>query len=98
VRLHCLREAAFVRIEVLDTGVGIPPDQVPYIFDEFHQVGPATSSHDGYGLGLSIVQRLAKLLRLEIEVRSEVGRGSAFTIVLPAGGGRAHPELGAAHR
>jgi PAS domain S-box-containing protein len=98
VRLHCLREAAFVRIEVLDTGVGIPPDQVPYIFDEFHKVGPAISSHDGYGLGLSIVQRLAKLLRLEIEVRSEVGRGSAFTIVLPAGGGRAHPELGAAHR
>jgi signal transduction histidine kinase len=65
---------------------------VPYIFDEFHQVGPAVGPHDGHGLGLSIVQRLAKLLRLEIEVRSEVGRGSAFAIVLPAGGGRAHPE------
>jgi protein-histidine pros-kinase len=97
VRLHCLREAAFVRIEVLDTGVGIPPDQVPYIFDEFHPGGPAISPDDGYDLGLSIVQRLAKLLRLEIEVRSEVGRGSAFTIVLPAGGGRVHPEPAAAH-
>jgi two-component system CheB/CheR fusion protein len=92
VRLQCLREAALVRIEVVDTGIGIPPDQVPYIFDEFHQVGPVVSPHDGFGLGLSIAQRLAKLLRLEIEVRSEVGRGSAFTIVLPAGGGRAHPE------
>jgi protein-histidine pros-kinase len=97
VRLHCLREAAFVRIEVVDTGLGIPPDQVPYIFDEFHQAGPAVDSHDGHGLGLSIVQRLAKLLKLEIEVRSEVGRGSAFTIVLPAGNGRANPEPSAAH-
>jgi two-component system, sensor histidine kinase len=78
VSLHCLREAAFVRIEVLDTGVGISP-------------------HDGNGLGLSIVQRLAKLLRLEIEVRSEVGRGSAFTIVLPAGNGQVRPEPASAH-
>ncbi len=97
VRLHCSREAAFVRIEVLDTGVGIPPDQVPYIFHEFHAGGPAISPDDGYDLGLSIVQRLAKLLRLEIEVRSEVGRGSAFTIVLPAASVRVHPEPAAAH-
>jgi two-component system, sensor histidine kinase len=97
VRLHCLREAAFVRIEVLDSGAGIPPDQVRYIFDELQRAGPAINSHDGYGLGLSIVQRLAKLLRLEIEVRSEVGRGSAFTIVLPAGSGRAQPGRAVAH-
>jgi two-component system, sensor histidine kinase len=97
VRLHCLREAASIRIEVLDTGVGIPPDQVPYIFDEFHEAGPSMSSYAGYGLGLSIVQRLANLLRLEINVRSEVGRGSAFTIVLPAGNGQARREPAAAH-
>jgi protein-histidine pros-kinase len=95
VRLHCLRQAASVRIEVLDTGVGIPPDQVPHIFDEFHQAGPTISSQDGYGLGLSIVQRLANLLRLEIEVRSEVGRGSAFAIILPAGHVQVHPEAAA---
>jgi two-component system, sensor histidine kinase len=97
VRLQCLREPAFVRIEVLDTGVGIPPDQVPYIFDQFHQVPPPIGRQDGYGLGLNVVQRLAKLLRLEIEVRSEVGRGSAFSVLLPAANGRAYLEHTAAH-
>jgi two-component system CheB/CheR fusion protein len=97
VRLQCLREAAFVRIEVLDTGVGIPPDQVPHIFDEFHQVRPRTGRQDGYGLGLNVVQRLAKLLRLEIEVRSEVGRGSAFAVLLPTANDRAHLKRAAAH-
>jgi len=68
VRLHCLRDAASVRIEVLDTGV----------------VGPAVSADEGHGLELSIAQRLAHLLSLELDVRSEIGRGSAFSIVLPA--------------
>lgn len=85
VRLRCLHEAAFVRIEVLDTGVGIPAEQLPYIYDEFYQVGvPTNSSRDGYGLGLSIVQRLVKLLTLKLDVRSEVGKGSAFGLLLPA--------------
>jgi PAS domain S-box-containing protein len=85
VRLRCLHEAALVRIEVLDTGVGIPADQLPYIYDEFYQVGvPTNVSRDGYGLGLSIVQRLVKLLTLKLDVRSEVGRGSAFSLLLPA--------------
>ena len=85
VRLRCLHEAALVRIEVLDTGVGIPADHLPYIYDEFYQVDvPSNCSRDGYGLGLSIVQRLVKLLTLKLDVRSEVGKGSAFTLVLPA--------------
>src|ERR1019366_1928490 len=88
VRLRCLDEAALVRIEVLDTGVGIPADQLPFICDEFYQIGaPTNSSRDGYGLGLSIVQRLVKLLTLKLDVRSEVGRGSAFSLVLPASTG-----------
>ena len=51
VRLRCLHDAALVRIEVLDTGVGIPPDQLPaYIYDEFYQIGaPTNSSRDGLG-------------------------------------------------
>jgi PAS domain S-box-containing protein len=85
VRLRCLREATLVRIEVLDTGIGIPADQLAYIYDEFYQVGvPANSSRDGYGLGLSIVQRLVKLLALELDVSSEVGKGSVFSLALPA--------------
>jgi PAS domain S-box-containing protein len=85
VRLRCLHEAPLVRIEVLDTGVGIPADQLPYIYDEFYQVGvPTNVSRNGYGLGLSIVQRLVKLLTLKLEVRSEVGKGSAFSLALPA--------------
>jgi two-component system, sensor histidine kinase len=89
VRLRCLHESALVRIEVLDTGVGIAPEQLPYIYDEFYQVGvPANSSRDGYGLGLAIVQRLVKLLTLQLDVRSEVGQGSAFSLVLPASSAR----------
>jgi two-component system, sensor histidine kinase len=85
VRLRSLREAALVRIEVIDTGVGIPADELAYIYDEFYQVGvSANSTRDGYGLGLSIVQRLVKLLSLKLDVRSEVGRGSTFSLVLPA--------------
>jgi protein-histidine pros-kinase len=92
VRLRCLRRGQFFRIEVLDTGVGIPPDQLPYIFDEFHHIDvPAGNSHGGHALGLSVAHRMAKLLRLELDVHSEVGRGSAFSIVLPASNGPAVP-------
>jgi two-component system, sensor histidine kinase len=95
VRLRCLHEETLVRIEVLDTGVGIPADQLPYIYDEFYQVGVSTnSSRDGYGLGLSIVQRLVKLLTLKLDVRSEVGRGSAFSLVLPASSGQMTAQQG----
>jgi PAS domain S-box-containing protein len=86
VRLRCLHEAGLIRIEVMDTGIGIPPDQIPYIYDEFYQVGvPTNSSRDGYGLGLSIVLRLVRLLTLKLDVQSEVGKGSAFSLLLPAG-------------
>jgi PAS domain S-box-containing protein len=92
VRLRCLHEAPLIRIEVLDTGIGIPADQLPYICDEFYQVGvPSNASREGYGLGLSIVQRLVNLLTLKLDVRSEVGRGSTFSLLLPASRGEAAP-------
>jgi len=90
VRLRCLHEEAVVRLEVVDTGIGIPADQIPFIYDEFYQVGvPTNSTREGYGLGLSIVQRIVRLLQLKLEVRSEVGKGSAFCLILPAGRQRA---------
>jgi two-component system, sensor histidine kinase len=86
VQLRCLHERdRLVRIEVIDTGIGIPSDQLPFICDEFYQVGvPTNSTRDGYGLGLSIVQRLVALLQVGFDVKSEVGKGSAFSLVLPA--------------
>ena len=81
VHLRCLHDAAIVRLELLDTGIGIPAAALAHIYDEFHQVDvPTNTSRDGYGLGLSIVQRIVKLLGLKLEVRSELGKGSQFSL------------------
>jgi PAS domain S-box-containing protein len=99
VALSCMHESpSLVRIEVLDTGIGIPPEHLRYIYDEFYQVGVSTnSSREGYGLGLSIVRRLVTLLDLKLEVSSEVGKGSRFSLALPVGLSEARraPQLGA---
>ena len=90
VLLRCLHEATLVRLEVADTGIGIPADQLPYIFDEFFQVGVRPSStRNGYGLGLAIVNRIVKLLDLRLEVDSELGKGSSFRLDVPVGTARA---------
>ena len=95
VSLRCARTRAIVQIEVSDTGVGIPADQIPLIYDEFYQVGvSANSSREGYGLGLSIVQRLVSLLGLELIVESELNKGSKFTLTLPASRSAAEPVPG----
>jgi PAS domain S-box-containing protein len=99
VRLRCLHEAGVVRIEVLDSGVGISPEQIPYIYDEFYQVGvSANSSRDGYGLGLSIVLRLVKLLTLKLDVQSMPGKGSAFSLLIPLGRDQTVPATSSARR
>ncbi len=88
VELRCESFPGRLRIEVRDSGIGIAPDQVPLIFDEFYQVGVSpNSSRDGYGLGLSIVQRIASLLDLRIDVISTPGQGSVFAFELPAATG-----------
>ena len=73
-----------LRIEVYDTGLGIPEDQLENIFLEFHQLGNSERDrHQGLGLGLAIVKRLAALLGHKIVVRSCLGRGSCFAITMP---------------
>ncbi len=84
VQLRCLHMNDAVRIEVADTGVGIPQDRLRPIFDEFHQLDrdPGGDS-EGLGLGLSVVQRLASLLDHPIDVESRPGGGSCFAVTLP---------------
>lgn len=84
VTLRAAATSNGARIEVQDTGVGIPEDQLAFIFDEFFQVGVArNTTREGYGLGLAIVQRIAKLLDFRIQVQSQPGRGSTFMLELP---------------
>ena len=86
VLLGCRRRGDRLRIEVWDTGIGIGRDQQDEIFSEFHQIGNAERNLTrGLGLGLAIVDRLAKLLGHSIDLRSEPGRGSVFAVELPIG-------------
>jgi len=84
VIVGCRRRGEMLRIEVWDSGPGIPEDHRQNIFGEFFQL--PTSERDRYGglgLGLAIVDRLRQLLNHEIELTSTVGRGSRFTILVP---------------
>ncbi len=74
-----------VRIDVTDTGIGIPADQQAAVFDAFQQADAGmTRKYDGAGLGLTLAKALCDLMGYRIEVRSEVGKGSTFSVVLPA--------------
>lgn len=84
--LGCRRLGDGLRIEVWDTGVGVPEDQQRHIFEEFYRVpGSRTHSEKGLGLGLAIVDRLARLLGHELILRSTPGKGSMFAVKVPFG-------------
>ena len=86
VLVGCRRRGTHVRVEVWDTGVGIPTDRRGRIFEEFHRLGNAPRNDGkGLGLGLAIVDRIARLLDLGLDVGSEIGRGSCFSVLVPRG-------------
>jgi len=85
----CLREnggVARMQFAVSDTGIGIPTDKIGELFQPFVQAdGSAARRYGGTGMGLAISKRLAKILSGDIEVSSDLGRGSTFTLTIDAG-------------
>jgi len=86
VLVACRRHGRMVRLSVIDTGRGIPPDQQENVFHEFVQLhNPARDRSKGLGLGLAIVSRLGRLLGHRIDLRSRPDHGSMFSIDVPCG-------------
>jgi PAS domain S-box-containing protein len=86
ILVGCRRVSGALRIDVLDTGIGIPSDQAEAIFKEFHRVdkdGHCPDGGQGAGLGLAIVRRLADLLGHRVSVVSSLGQGSRFSVEVP---------------
>ncbi|KAL5313359.1 hypothetical protein ACEPPN_019092 [Leptodophora sp. 'Broadleaf-Isolate-01'] len=78
-QVHCASDACAIEFVVSDTGIGIQQDKLGLVFDTFQQAdGSITRKYGGTGLGLSISKRLAKLMRGDIQVKSECGKGSSF--------------------
>jgi signal transduction histidine kinase len=75
-----------VELEVSDTGTGIPDAELPHLFERFHRVkGARGRSYEGSGIGLALVQELVNLHGGSVRVKSEVGKGSTFTVSIPTG-------------
>ncbi len=86
VVLGCRRRGETLRIEVWDSGVGVPPAERRRVFEEFHRIDAANPRGErGMGLGLAIVDRAARLLGHRVDVRSQPGVGSVFSVTAPLG-------------
>jgi PAS domain S-box-containing protein len=81
ILLGCRRTSDRIRIEVWDTGIGIPGEQLPHIFEEYYR----DAERGGFGLGLAIVRRLGEILDHRVDVRSTPGKGTGFSIEVPRG-------------
>jgi CheY-like chemotaxis protein/anti-sigma regulatory factor (Ser/Thr protein kinase) len=72
-----------VVIQVMDSGIGIPPSKFRTVFKEFARLDEGAKTASGLGLGLSIVDRIARVLKLEIQIESHKGQGTRFSVILP---------------
>lgn len=77
------RRGELVELQVFDTGIGIAEDELNSVFREFTRLNDGMREADGLGLGLSIVDRIARVLRLEIQLQSRPGVGTRFSVILP---------------
>ncbi len=83
VLIGCRRHLGRLRIDVYDTGLGIPRSKQRAVFQEFHRLDQGAKVARGLGLGLSIVERIARVLDHEVTLTSAVGRGSRFSVEMP---------------
>src|SRR3954468_3578389 len=84
ISLDCEEDDKMIYLAVEDDGAGIPPDKLDAIFEPFVQVNrDYASKHEGTGLGLAISRDLARRMGGDLTVRSELGKGSRFTLSLP---------------
>jgi Na+/proline symporter/signal transduction histidine kinase/CheY-like chemotaxis protein len=93
VLVGCRRRGARLRIDVCDTGIGIPPDKRGAVFAEFHRLDEAARVARGLGLGLSIVERIARVLDHPITLASEPHHGTRFSVAVPVAAERSEPRL-----
>ena len=77
------RQEKQIQIQVIDSGEGVAPDELPKLFDRFYR-GRATHGKPGAGLGLFLVKRIAQLHGGDVTVESTLGKGSTFSALLPA--------------
>ena len=90
--VHLRADAGQILLSVSDTGVGISPEAMPHIFEEFYRAANVKEmGTEGTGLGLSLVKRIVDLYRGEVRLDSELGKGTIFTVTLPREPGAA-PE------